>query len=127
MRCRGYNQTGKRCKKDAAADSEFCHVHDRENECCICLKNMKARSKHELSCAHAFHRACILKWEKQCLKSKENIDPTCPICRDTFSLDVLRDEDYIPEEEEEDEGLSARSLSYVTRQSPITALIRLLR
>ena len=44
-----------------------------ENECVICLDNLKDKETHTLQCGHEFHTDCIESWTA--------IQITCPICR----------------------------------------------
>ena len=45
-------------------------------ECCsICLSDEEVGQWHTISCGHAFHTDCIVRW----LRS----NPACPVCRDS--------------------------------------------
>lgn len=44
-----------------------------EDECYICLADMDISDLHSLSCGHAYHKECIMRWFE--------VDNTCPTCR----------------------------------------------
>lgn len=52
-------------------DNTLCHD---DYTCVICLEGITyERNRRALTCAHSFHKMCVLRW----LKTKQ----TCPICR----------------------------------------------
>ena len=63
-----------------------CHI-SRTSECSICLDsvlNLNPRNKIlSLSCNHAFHYKCIIRWIKK--------KPTCPICRQNIRTPLSQD------------------------------------
>eukprot|EP01084_Bolivina_argentea_P169884 294436_1 len=60
--------------------------------CSICLqaKKLKDDISSLISCVHKFHRHCIKQW----LRIAKH--PTCPICRDSTSIEGISDTDYQP-------------------------------
>lgn len=51
-------------------------------DCIICFSSLEnARKKVVLKCQHSFHSVCLFDWLK--------INPSCPICRKNFRLDLL--------------------------------------
>ena len=51
-------------------------------ECAVCLEEIdRAKSCVNLSCTHAFHKACIGQW----LEQKES----CPLCRKNVKVEFV--------------------------------------
>jgi hypothetical protein len=55
-------------------------VHEHNPQCCICLKNLPAKSHvTELACKHIYDPSCIQRWFKQ--QKKQGLARSCPTCR----------------------------------------------
>lgn len=53
---------------------------DNDIYCSVCCDKVKSTEYiRELNCKHTFHKKCIDKWIKHCIKNEEDIN--CPLCR----------------------------------------------
>ena len=58
------------------------HVDSNSKDCIICFSSLKNKFlKIELNCNHSFHSTCLFDWLK--------INPSCPICRTNFRINLL--------------------------------------
>ena len=64
-----------RCSKMICKDG-FCKFHAKEENCGICLEEMKYNGKLKLCCGHEFCRRCINEWLF--------LNAKCPMCRKTI-------------------------------------------
>lgn len=53
-------------------------LEDQNNECVICLEDIKEDTSRTLTCGHIFHSDCIDSWN--------NVQVNCPICRTITSI-----------------------------------------
>lgn len=70
-RCEFKKVDGKRCKLKTLSD--FCHLHEKLNDCSICYNKINNKQLNVLSCGHKFHVSCINDWFER--------DNKCPMCR----------------------------------------------
>ena len=53
-------------------------------DCSICCNKVKhSEYIRELNCKHFFHKKCVDKWFKYCIKNDQDIN--CPLCRSTIN------------------------------------------
>lgn len=57
-------------------------------DCGICFRQMDASDAMEMVCGHYFHSTCLDRWIMVCVQN--NTAPTCPFCRSTRLVPVIR-------------------------------------
>jgi hypothetical protein len=88
MRCSQFlnNGRGRRCKRNACDDSDFCKQHNPLNKmdditCAICLDDIKDPLKTQ-GCRHIFCKMCLA-------NSALRNNTKCPCCRSHLGMDTL--------------------------------------
>lgn len=128
---RGDNK-GKKCPFTTKTDSSFCYRHHKQHKqqenCPICMEEIKNTNCCTLECGHKYHLPCIF----QLYKQNAEFNNKCPLCRKEFTEKSRNHTDvhYVfmrrisPDEETDDEPEQAQQLPRLIDLPPPAPLRR---